>query len=166
MTKHRDYGTVKETIGRLVEGAGGYKRVAQLLDRGKSVVYGYFDPDASQEISFASVVKITKFTGATQAAEMLAHEAGGVFMPGVPEHAAPDLARFANMIVNESGDVVTAIVNALSPDSALPGDLTPAEAAQTLKEVDELIHALVASRPGIARRAAPVTGEENHDALV
>lgn len=159
MTKARDYGTVKETIGRLVAAAGGYKRVAQLLDRGKSVVYGYFDPDSQTEISFASVVKITKFTGATQAAEMLAHEAGGVFMPGIPTGAAADLKQSAMLILDESRDVIRTLVDAFSSDSALPGDLTPEEALAALKEVDELTSVLMKARAAILCRLSDETGE-------
>jgi len=151
MTKRRDYDTVEEMLVRLFKDAGGEKRMAALLDLGLSYVYSFHDPQSPAAISFAQVLKITSFTGATAAAEMLATAAGGVFLPPVPRSAPDDLARIITNTVNESGDLVTVLVTALSKASPGGGALTHDEKCAALREADELLRAAAEARAVIAR---------------
>lgn len=163
MTKQRTFGSHHAMLREFFAAAGGIKRVTHLLDRkAESGVYAFHDPDHDSEITLRDVLKIAEFTGATQAAHMLAAATGGYFVPTVPDETPIDLAQIIINSSKEHSDFISALAKALSEESDLPGALTAPERIEVYAELDELITVLLHARAHLERMDPDGDGQVNH----
>ncbi len=141
--KPREYGDTKRVIAELFDQVGGVKEAAFLLDRGLSQTYGYADPTvADANISFHAVRSLTRHrAGATAAAEALAFDAGGCFMP-----FAASNETFAELLARgeeENGAMMASLVRRI--DAARGG----ADDPKLVEHLDAVISALAAARAAL-----------------
>lgn len=144
--KIRDYGTSKGVISRLFKQAGGVPAVMELLGLSRTRVYAFADPNEQSQISYDRVVTVTRETGATAAAEQLAHLAGGVFLPVEPSETDPDWHQIAARASTRSADSISNLMRSLSPESATPGEITAEEAHVLIEKVDRQFKILALKR--------------------
>jgi hypothetical protein len=137
--KPRSYATTKEVVTRVVDQAGGVKKVAHALDRSQSQTVAYTDPSLSDEITYAQIRRLTELTGVVVAAEDLAALAGGAFLPVPPEGQGFDL--LVSRSAKEWGEFIANVLKCRAD-----GKLDDAECRGLLKELDILIRTLVAVR--------------------
>lgn len=133
----------KAAIRRLIDQAGGPKRVAITLGCGESTVYAYADPHVSDEITFARVAALTG-PGATAAAVYLALLGGGVFLP-IPSAATP-IGELTAQAMKQHAEACAEIVKAMAD-----GVMTDDERPTAIRELDEAIAALVQLRQAVAK---------------
>jgi hypothetical protein len=136
--KVREPGSTKDVVTRTVEQAGA-KRAAFLLDRSKTTVYAYGDPDEPDQISFDQMRRLVAGSRATAPAEDLASLAGGFFVPGEIEEDC--LHKLAARSVKEWGEAIAAIFAACQD---------PARRSDALRELDEAMRAVVCVRVHLA----------------
>lgn len=138
LTKPRQPGSAHETLGLMVEQAGGVKRVADFEDIKPSTVYKLLDPDQEGEYSFARVCRIVAHFGADAPAQLLASLAGGTYLP-IPRTGDSRFADLTAESLLHIGQVSHDIIAAHSPKSDGGRDLTAREARQLLKPLGELL---------------------------
>lgn len=143
-TKHREYGSTKALVARLIDDAGGAKQAAFIVERASSQVYAYADPDVDAQISLDMARRLTVSTGSKALAEDFAALAGGVFMPIVPPNAET-LESLAATKAHEHGRMISSLFIAMA-DNHVSGD----EARKLLVEADSNLRVLVAMRARLA----------------
>ena len=128
----------KSAIRRLFDQVGGVETAALRLSLHATQTYAFTDAQARPEISFARVAALTSPTSPA-AAEYLAGLAGGYFQPlAAGEGGAQQLTAAA---CREHGEAIASVVGALAD-----GQITPAEARESLTQVDEALAAMCALR--------------------
>lgn len=154
MTKHREYGTTKEVVARLINHVGP-KRASVLLGVGLSSVYGYCDPDSATQATFDQIRRLTLASNAPHAAEDLASLSGGAFMPTQCDTSnISDLGAAAS---SSHGDLIAALVASLAD-----GVIKPREASSLLEKIDPLLRVLTTMRASLAQ-IARTPKEEPHE---
>jgi hypothetical protein len=83
MTKRRDAGSPRAALETLFEQCGGAAEAASFLGRSKYHLQHCTDPDDERDLGFRAVCQLARAFSATAAAEHLAAQAGGVFVPAV-----------------------------------------------------------------------------------
>jgi hypothetical protein len=144
-------GTPKEAIKRLFSQKGGIKNVEVLLGLKHTVVYAYASEGETDEIRFAQVAALTDPMG-TAAAEYLAARAGGVFLPMPQSEEA--IGKLTAESVRRHGRAVAEIVDALADQ-----ELSQAEAARALPDVEAALSALAQLHSSVAAIARKRTGK-------
>jgi hypothetical protein len=129
---------------RAINQLGGIGKAAEAIDRGVGYLYDALNPDRDvikkNELKYRDA-RVMSRAGATALAEDLALQAGGLFLPPVPDtapaaiHAA--LARYAS----ESGEAMSVIIS-----RAADGVFDVADARAALKEIDEALRAMMTLR--------------------
>lgn len=142
--KVRPAGTLKSAILGLVEANGGCVRAGEVTETTKGNVQRWTDPDGETASTFPGVNKIRLLEascGEPIVTRWMAAESGHVLvrMLASPQAAISVLAGLAG---GEMGDVLRAVANAIEDD----GELSPTEAGQIIKEIDEVLSALAAAR--------------------
>jgi hypothetical protein len=133
------YATTKEVVQRFIDDAGGVKPAAFVLERKERAVYDYCDRDIDTQITFDQVRRLTVATHSTVAAEALAADAGGVFVPGEVDDAA--FAELAAQVCGEHGQFSSELCRAFGD-----GQIDDSEKPVMRRELDDLIRAAVAAR--------------------
>lgn len=141
------YAATKDIVVRLVDEAGGVKPAAFVLERRERQIYAYCDGDDEAQMNFDQVRRLTVMSGSAVAAEMLAADAGGKFVPGALDPAS--FAELAARVCGEHGAFATAAFRALS-DGRICDDERPG----VRRELDDLIRLAVAARTRLDADAA------------
>lgn len=148
------YATTKDVVSRLVDDGGGVKPSAFILERRERVVYDYCDRDSDTQMTFDQVRRLTAISGSAAAAEMLAADAGGVFMPGERLDTAT-FAELAAQVCGEHGAFSAAVCRAFGD-----GHVNAAERADVRRELDDLIRLAIAARARLEAGEAPGRGDD------
>jgi uncharacterized protein with von Willebrand factor type A (vWA) domain len=151
--KERPYGDPKSVVAALFEEAGGVPAVMELLELSRTRVYALADPDASNEISYSRVAKLTEVTGATAAAKDLAYLAGGIFMP-LDQSDDDNWLALAGEASRKHARNIAALMDSLSETERSPGEIDEYEAREILKVLDQQLAVLARQRSKLARIAA------------
>jgi len=146
------YATTKDVVARLVDEAGGAKPSAFVLERRERGIYEYCDPDHDAQMSFDQVRRLTVATRSTAAAEMLAADAGGVFVPGERLGSAT-FSELAAQVCGEHGAFSAAVCRAFGD-----GRIEAGERAEVRRELDDLIRLAIAARDRLEADAPPDGG--------
>jgi hypothetical protein len=113
MTKIREPGSPRAALDRLFREVGGYTAAADFLGRNPHHLRHCTDPDDDRDIGFRQVVMLTRAFGATAAAEHIAAQAGGVFMPcpvsnqsfeALMGHSAKEFGEAVSQVMQASAD--------------------------------------------------------------
>lgn len=147
--KKRQYGTTKAVISELFKEAGGIPKIMEVLEIGRTRAYDFTDPNGDAELSFERVEEITRATGATIAAEHLAHLAGGVYLPINSLDASGEEVDWHSLAARASlknAANISAIMEFLGPESPTPGEIDPKEAHELIKKVDRHFSVLAHQR--------------------
>jgi hypothetical protein len=151
--KDRPYGDPKSVVAAMFEEAGGVPAVMELLELSRTRVYALADPDATNEISYSRIAKLTESTGATSAAKDLAYLAGGIFMP-LDKSDDDNWLSLAGEASRKHARNITALMDSLSETERSPGEIDEQEAREILKVLDQQLAVLARQRSKLARIAA------------
>ena len=147
--KKRHYGTTKAVISELFKQAGGIPKIMEVLNIGRTRAYDFTDPNGDAELSFERVEDIVRATGASIAAEHLAHLAGGVYLPinHLDETGEEvDWHSLAAKASQKNAANIMAIMESLGPESSSPGEIDAKEAHVLIKKVDHHFSVLAHQR--------------------
>lgn len=139
----RDYGSPKYWICKLFEQRGGLKIVTELLGlKSESTAYALSDPREKAEIHWSRVLLLSgpKWTAA---AEGVAYQCGGMFLPLTPD--TENLNKLCADDMRAHGEAVATIVDALRD-----GKWTKAEKVEALQKLDAALRSLTGLRAAIA----------------
>jgi hypothetical protein len=149
--KPRSPGTLKEAQDRLVNAAGGQKTAADWTRVSKSMLGRYTD-DAEPACHMpVDVVRVLEARARTPiVTEFLAIEAGYALIPvldGAGDVAAQGLAPQTAACAKEASEVFARLAAMLAD-----GRITPTEAGEAIKEIDEVLSAFASLR-ALAQKA-------------
>lgn len=145
-TKQREHGTTKAVVSRLIDDAGGAKNAAFIVERAASQVYAYADPDVDAQITLDMARRLAIASGSRALADDAAAMAGGVFMPIEVDEA--EVTKLAAQRAHEHGRVTTQLFVSLADSK-----ISPAEARDLMRRVDDELRALVGLRAHLAKIA-------------
>lgn len=145
--KRRDARSPKGVVAQALVEAGGPRKLAGTLQRGRSTLHAYGDPDHPTHAPFDAVCDLVA-SGATAPVQHLCAVAGGTFTPGRPlPDPFPVLAARAS---KAHGDLTARIVDALADST-----ISASERAAILVDLDTEIELLVAARTRLAKDGEP-----------
>lgn len=132
------YDAITKAIGQI---DGGLSRAAEVVDRPRSSLHAAGDPDTPDrkrvKLSFAEACKLAN-AGGTALAEHIAHEAGGVFLPGGVIDQATLQAQLASFSV-ESGEMISEIIK-----RAADGEFDRMDGAAALPLIQDALRPMLA----------------------
>lgn len=131
--KRREPGSIAEATARAIHEVGGVRSAMAVLGLSQTRVYALTDPDERRRIN-AEGIEALCVAGATALAEHFALLAGGLFLPSGRDEGDSGLHRLTGAAAAEFGDFVRVQLAALAD-----GRLTPAEAAEALRELEEAL---------------------------
>lgn len=142
--KPRRYGTVHAVIARAFDQLGGLEHASELLDRPADWLYAAADPDRErrkQANLTLDQARIMCRHGAVALAEDMATQAGGLFLPPVPDTAPAAMQAALAAYATESGQAMAEIIT-----RAADGVFDQADARAALPEIDDALRALMGLR--------------------
>lgn len=146
MTKIRIPGSAKAAADRLCKSfatpqeTDGYQIAAAHLNKSPGHVRRCTDHDQPGDLSFGEVSLLTRLSSHPAAAEHLAAQAGGVFVP-LPTGGGGELGAISAEALQDAVNVVKSVMAAESPSSDGGQKKTPAELRAVLAGYAELLRA-------------------------
>lgn len=131
--KRREPGSIAEATARAIHEVGGVRAAMAVLGLSQTRVYALTDPDERRRIN-AEGIEALCVAGAAALAEHFALLAGGLFLPAGRGEGSGGLHRLTGAAAAEFGDFVQIQFAALAD-----GQMTPAEAASALRELEEAL---------------------------
>ncbi|PTX02047.1 hypothetical protein [Pararhodobacter aggregans] len=154
MTRATIPGTIQEAVQACYDAYGDQKDIALDLGiAGSSVSYGTEVQEirpGGLGVNYLDRLARMKAASAVPIARHFAALAGGVFQPVAVDGA---LAADVHQLTREFSDVLALHADAHSARSRDPGDYTPHEARQQIREIDEMVTAAMLFRAQLMARA-------------
>lgn len=142
--KRREPGSLHEALQKAIAQLGGVAVAADLIGRGADWLYSAADPNRERaKAALLNHVELRAMcrAGATAIAVDFAHQAGGEFLPPLPEAAPGAIHAALASYVTESHQVISEVIT-----RAADGVFDRADALKALPEIDEALKALMALR--------------------
>lgn len=151
----RKRGTLHAALTRAIDDLGGVEHVADVVGKTPGWVYDAANPHRvdgkGASLSWAQARALAR-AGALSIAEDMATEAGGVFMPPLPQETPAALYGVLASWMAEHGQAAGAVIKRLSD-----GEFDKRDAEAALPEIDDELRVLMTVRALVERVAK--TGE-------
>lgn len=149
--KPRPPGSHYEALAKAIGQVGGLNQAADVVERPRASLHAAGDPDTPDrkrvKLSYAEACKLAG-AGGTALAEHIAHEAGGVFVPGGAIDQAALQAQLATFTA-ESGEMVSEMIR-----RAADGEFDHLDGAASLSLIQDALRPMLALYHHCKARAA------------
>ncbi|HEV2557388.1 MAG TPA: hypothetical protein VGU45_02055 [Microvirga sp.] len=160
MTKRRDPGSPRAALSDLFTACGGVESAANFLGRSPFSLHKVSDPDEERDLGFRQVSQLTRTFRASAAAEHLAAQAGGIFLP-LPDDSGSELADITGQALVEAAEAARAVLSAESASSEGGKQHTAAECRAILREFDDVLRLVGRARAIVAAEAEALDAERS-----